>query len=232
MIREQMARSQASAMLYDARYAGQFVPQWFEPQPAATGVAGTGRGASWFVAPIGEPWVLRHYRRGGWFGRLVADRYLWTGAQRSRPFAEFRLTAELHAAGLPVPRPIAARVLRRGLLYRGDLITARLDAQPLSARVGVPPLAAEWRAAGRSIARCHAAGLDHADLNLHNLLLALDGAVHLIDLDRGRLRRAGAWRAANLARLERSLRKVAAERWDEAAQAAAWAALREGYAAG
>jgi 3-deoxy-D-manno-octulosonic acid kinase len=232
VIRELMARSHAGAMLYDARYAGQFDPSWFAPPADAAGVSGSGRGASWFVAPLGEPWVLRHYRRGGAVARLISDRYLWTGAARSRPFAEFRLTAALHAAGAPVPRPVAARIVRSGLAYRGDLITARLDAGSLSAKVGAPLVEAEWRAAGASVARCHGFGLDHADLNLHNLLVATDGAAFVIDLDRGRQRAAGSWREANLARLRRSLDKLAAGRWDDATRDAAWASLREGYAAG
>ena len=124
-----------------------------------------------------------------------------------------------------------ARVSAAGLIYRGDLITVRLEATPLAAAVGRgAPQLEPWRAAGRCVARLHAAGLDHADLNLHNLLL--DGAGHatLIDLDRGALRQAGEWRVRNLARLKRSLAKLAVDRWDAAAQATAWRAFEAGYA--
>ncbi len=72
------------------------------------------------------PWVLRHYRRGGMIANVLGDRYLWTGAGRTRGFAEFRLLAALRARGLPVPTPVAARYRRKGVHYRADLITRRI----------------------------------------------------------------------------------------------------------
>lgn len=184
-------------------YAHWFEPAWWEAHSRAV-PTDTGRGATWFVGAPGAEWVLRHYRRGGAVGRWVADRYLWLGLERTRPFVEFRLTQHMCALDLPVPRPVAARVLRAGLTYTGDLITERLPALPYSSLVAKRALdAAAWRAAGACVARCHGAGLDHADLNLHNLLLGRDGATYLIDLDRAVLRAPGRWAAANLARLRR-----------------------------
>lgn len=223
-------------MLYDARYADQFDARWFDPahwqaKGGARATAG-GRGASWFVAGV-EPWVLRRYLRGGLVGRVLSDSYLWLGEGRARPIAEWRLLAWAHDAGLPVVRPVAAHFDCRGLVYRGALITEQVMARALAERIadGVPDLAL-WRAAGAAVAHCHAAGLDHADLNLHNLLLADDGACWVIDLDRGQRRAApGAWCEANLARLARSLEKVGTA-WDGETRAAAWQALRAGYAGG
>ena len=172
-----------------------------------------GRGSAWFVADGMRQWVLRHYRRGGWIARLVHDRYLWTGEARVRAFAEWRLLESLSRRGLPVPQPVAARYQRSGLLYRCDLITQRiLDAEPLSEMLGqgvVPE--STWRALGTAVARLHRAGVDHADLNAHNLLLDRRGAVTVIDFDRGRMRAPGAWTARNLQRLRRSLAKLARE---------------------
>ena len=233
MIRERWERSATGAMLYDARYAGQFDPQRFDPahwhaRAAAEPTTG-GRGASWFVAGI-EPWVLRRYRRGGMVSRLLADTYLWLGESRARPIIEWQLLAWAHDAGLPVVRPVAALVERAGLGYRGALITERVTARSLAARLhegAADPVL--WRAAGVAVGRCHAAGLDHADLNLHNILLADDARAWIIDLDRG-VRRAtpGAWCDANLARLARSLAKEGANA-DATACRTAWRALREGY---
>jgi 3-deoxy-D-manno-octulosonic acid kinase len=172
-----------------------------------------GRGSAWFIADGMRQWVLRHYRRGGWIARLVHDRYLWTGEARVRAFAEWRLLESLSRRGLPVPQPVAARYQRSGLLYRCDLITQRiLDAEPLSEMLGqgvVPE--SSWRALGTAVARLHRAGVDHADLNAHNLLLDRRGAVTVIDFDRGRMRAPGAWTARNLQRLRRSLAKLARE---------------------
>ena len=231
MIRERWVRSQAGAMLYDARYADQFHARWFEPQhwlarDAARATHG-GRGASWFVDGV-EPWVLRRYRRGGWVGRWIRDRYLWTGEPRARPVAEWRLLAWAHDAGLPVARPVAACLARSGPFYRAALITARVAGRSLAERAGAgAPDARDWTAAGAAIRRCHDAGLDHADLNLHNVLVGDDGAVWIIDLDRGARRSGpGAWAARNLARLARSLDKMA---WSAAEKDAALVALRQGY---
>src|SRR5688500_17177149 len=70
----------------------------------------------------GTRWVLRHYRRGGLMAKLSQDSYLWTGSNRTRSFAEWRLLAELRRRGLPVPAPIAAYYSRGLLTYRADLI--------------------------------------------------------------------------------------------------------------
>jgi 3-deoxy-D-manno-octulosonic acid kinase len=88
--------------------------------------------------------------------------------------------------------------------------------------------AAAWRAVGACIGRLHARGVQHADLNAHNLLLGDDGAVYVLDFDRGRVRPRGAWEQAVLERLRRSLAKVTTDlppgRFDETA----WAALLTG----
>jgi 3-deoxy-D-manno-octulosonic acid kinase len=192
---------------------------------------GGGRGSVLFVrAPGGAAhWVLRHYQRGGLIARLTADRYLWRGEEATRPFRELRLLAELERQGLPAARPVAAHYLRGVLNYRADLMTLAIaDAQPLSALLagGVPP--ATWRSIGATIRRFHDAGVFHADLNAHNVLVRAGAEVWLLDFDRGELRAPGSWCAANLARLQRSLRKLAA------AGAARftpedWAALADGY---
>jgi 3-deoxy-D-manno-octulosonic acid kinase len=79
---------------------------------------------------------------------------------------------------------------------------------------------APWEAAGELIARFHREGLDHADLNAHNILFDAAGQGWLIDLDRSRMTiPATAWRARNLARLERSVLKLRGERSEEAVRA-------------
>ena len=207
-----------------------FEPAWWEAQSRAR-KTDTGRGATWFVGAPGAEWVLRHYRRGGAVARWVVDHYLWLGLERTRPFVEFRLTQRAHDLGLPVPRPIAGRVQRAGLTYSGDLITERLPGVPCSSLVARRALdATGWRAAGACVARCHRAGLDHADLNLHNLLLDRPGTAHMIDLDRAVLRAPGRWTLGNLARLRRSLEKLTPG-WTAAERDAAWGELMAGYSA-
>ena len=63
----------------------------------------------------------------------MGDRYLWTGAERSRPFTEFRLLADIARLGLPGPVVVAASYRRHGFFYSADLITRRIaDAQTLA----------------------------------------------------------------------------------------------------
>jgi 3-deoxy-D-manno-octulosonic acid kinase len=223
------------AMLYDTSRASNLTPAWFDPEHWLSrgeleGVA-HGRGAAHLIHTSGQRYVLRHYRRGGLIAHLSIDRYLWRGEWQTRPYAEWQLMYHLARAGLPVPAPIAARYRRTGLTYSGDLITERLvDSEPLSARLAqavVPILI--WIAIGRCIRRFHDCGVCHADLNAHNVLLGEGESVHLIDFDRGRLRKPGLWCDANLVRLRRSLEKVTyglpAERFTEAD----WHGLLDGY---
>ncbi|HEY8012027.1 MAG TPA: 3-deoxy-D-manno-octulosonic acid kinase [Rudaea sp.] len=214
------------AILFDnacVRQAGAFEADWFEPGYwSGRGLATTesaGRGSVTYAQTAHGNWVLRHYRRGGMVARVMGDRYLWSGAQQTRSFAEFRLLAELARRGLHVPRPVAARYRRIGVHYRADLITLQIaDAQTLAQRLVREPLDARVaQDVGTAIARLHAVGADHADLNAHNVLLD-PSTVWVVDFDRGELRAPQrAWQLANLARLKRSLLKLGAAPDGEAA---------------
>lgn len=163
---------------------------------------------------------------------LLGDRYLWNGRTHSRGFAEFRLLAELSLRGLPVPEPVAARYQRRGPYYTADLITRTIgSAETLAHIVRERRLdAALAEQVGELVARFHDAGVDHADLNAHNILVNGD-ELWLIDFDRGEIRATGtAWKLTNLARLKRSLLKVGACDHDEAVlDREIWAPLMRGY---
>jgi 3-deoxy-D-manno-octulosonic acid kinase len=212
---EALARIAGGAMLYDASRLGQPDAAVFEPghwqSRGMLESARGGRGTVAFVrAPGGERWVLRHYRRGGLIARLSHDLYAWTGADRTRSFREWRLLQRLCRWELPVPAPVAARYVRTGPFYRADLITAELPVRrTLAGALQEGPLPADqWLAVGRCVGRFHARGVEHADLNAHNVLLGGGEHVYVLDFDRGRVRRRGAWEQQVLARLERSLRKV------------------------
>lgn len=201
-------------MLYNPESASNPAVPWFEPRywiarGAVVGEA-LGRGSTLIVAEGARRLVLRHYRRGGLVARLSPDRYLWRGESATRPFRELMLIARLHAAGLPVPVPVAARYQREGASYRGDIITEYLEGtESLAQRLAAgPPSFDTWAAIGRCLRRFHDAGVCHADLNAHNILLRDASTVYLIDFDRGSQRAAGLWRDANLVRLRRSLEKL------------------------
>lgn len=237
-MQEQLRKEADGAILFDAVASPQVDADWFVPERwrergALRSQAGGRGGVQIIATPAGEC-VLRHYRRGGMVAALMGDRYLWRGADATRCFAEFRLLAEIVRLGLPGPVPVAARYQRHGLLYRADLITRRIgNAQTLAECLAAGRLDAELaREAGALVARFHRAGIWHADLNAHNVLVA-PAALYLIDFDRGCLRAPGeAWRLANLARLHRSLVKLgAAAQGEEAFRTAVWTPLIEAYEA-
>jgi 3-deoxy-D-manno-octulosonic acid kinase len=164
-----------------------------------------------FIEQPGASWVLRRYLRGGLAASFASDSYLSTGEARTRSFRELRLLAALHARGLPVPALVAARYRRTGLAYRAELVTERLPgARSLSEVLAAGEMDdARWAAIGRCLRHFHDAGVHHADLNVHNVMLGENREVWLLDFDRGRLRRPGGWSARVLERLRRSLAKAA-----------------------
>jgi 3-deoxy-D-manno-octulosonic acid kinase len=226
------------AMLYDASRCSQPDERVFDRDAWRTrgGLeeAAGGRGTVAFLRDGQHRWVLRHYRRGGLVARVLDDTYLYTGAVRTRSFREFRLLRTLCDWDLPVPRPVAARYQRRGLLYRADLVTEELPTRrTLAQALAVAPLdASTWHAVGACIASLHARGVHHADLNAHNLLVGEDATVYVLDFDRGRVRPRGAWETAVLERLQRSLVKVCATLPPDRFDRQAWAELRAGAEVG
>ena len=218
LIDEQFSGLPGGGILYDASRVGKPGDAVFERGHWAANHAldemRGGRGSVAILRSADERWVLRHYLRGGWAAKFATDRYLWTGADRTRSFAEWRLLAKLYRSGLPVPAPIAARYARKGLTYRADLITEYLPGlRTLAEAITGGSLGeAEWRQTGATIASFHHAGVHHADLNAHNILLNVEGQapapVYVLDFDRGRIRARGAWEESVLQRLHRSLEKI------------------------
>lgn len=224
-------------ILYDAEAVANpellgFEPEYWASRSAIVGFA-EGRGTTFFIQYEGEDYVLRHYRRGGQIARLSPDAYLWTGLRRSRAWREWHLLAWMRELGLPVPRPIAARVVREGLTYRADIMTRRIPrTTTLTDTLEREALdAAYWIALGHLLRVFHRHGIWHADLNANNILLDTGGRFYLIDFDRGRRRRpARHWQQANLQRLQRSLFKQQAKVPQFFFRPDDWQALLQGYA--
>ncbi len=202
---------------------GMFDPEYWTSRDLVTATA-VGRGEVLFVESGDEGWVVRPYRRGGLIGRLIRRSYFYTGCDRSRSFRELRLLAAMQARDLPVPRPVAALCERHGLFYRACIITETIPHQTtlwqmIHAQLSDEPderqndqqMLGTITAVGRCIRRFHDAGVWHADLNAHNVLISDDDHISLIDFDRGRMsetaERDASEASSNLERLKRSVNK-------------------------
>ncbi len=185
-----------------------FSPEYWKSCDKIVG-SSCGRRTTWFVQQRQKPWVLRHYWRGGFMAKFSDDLYCYSGIHQTRPIAELQILEQMHQLGLPVPRPIAAKVERVGLWYRGDIIIELIEnAEDLFAVLSQRSMPeALWVQLGSLIARFHNHGVYHADLNIKNIMLAED-LFYLIDFDRGELKTPKrAWQNTNIARLRRSLDK-------------------------
>lgn len=224
-------------IVFDADLVPQVDHDWFDPATWQAGgrlrARGGGRGAACFIDTPAGDCVLRHFHRGGMVARILGDRYLWRGPERTRSLAEFRLLQRLHAAGLPVPRAVAARHMRHGLFYTADILTRTIEhAITLDACLQQGRLDDRLaRRTGALVARFHRHGVWHADLNATNVLVTPEN-LYLIDFDRGRMRTSHtAWQQANLRRLRRSLIKLgAASDGEQAFENQLWKPLMQGYA--
>ncbi|MFZ7202182.1 3-deoxy-D-manno-octulosonic acid kinase [Avibacterium avium] len=194
-----------------------FDPQFWQQQHRILGSA-KGRGTTWFVQSadlFGVNCALRHYYRGGLFGKLNKDRYWFRNLQHTRSFAEFHLLNKLHQDGLPVPKPIGARVIKgkAGICYQADLLSEKIEnAQDLTALLQHHSLSNEsWQKMGGLIRQLHDQQICHTDLNAHNILVqhfaTPEEKYWLIDFDKCTKKSGHHWKAQNLARLHRSFIK-------------------------
>lgn len=213
---ETVEKTENGAILYDKSIINQIsdlrftAEGWPHAEPVGGHLRSSGRGSTMFIGNIPKQFVLRHYMRGGLVSKLMKDSYLFSGADKTRSFMEWRLLDKLAANNMNVPRPAAARFCRKGTFYTADIITVRIPNV-----VSLVEYIAEaerdeafWQGCGASIREFHEAGVYHADLNAYNVQIDREGDLWLLDFDKGELRSPGAWQQETLSRLHRSLQKV------------------------
>ncbi len=188
-----------------------FEADYWQKQDLICGQA-KGRFITWFIKPFKQEsvqWVLRHYYRGGLVAKLSKDSFFYTGIKNTRCYLEVSLLLKMFDLNLPVPKPVAARVIKKGLFYQADLLMEKLDAVDLCGVLKERSLSSkEWNNIGDVIANFHSNGVYHSDLNAHNVMLGSSGKVWLIDFDRCEIRKnKTVWQQQNLARLKRSFLK-------------------------
>ncbi len=186
------------------------------PQSPAIGrtqlPGGRGSASIVTVAGIGAV-VLRRYRRGGLIGKVLFDRYL----SGSRPFRELGILVLARSRDVPVPEVVGASSVRAGLLWHRGRIVTRLipGSRTLPVFIGEKKddarhVADVLKRAGAAIRLMHEAGIDHADLNMNNILVNATDDVFIIDFDKATAHSELGLprRIRNLRRLLRSLRKL------------------------
>jgi len=189
--------------------AKHFSPRYWQQQKAIAGNS-TGRATVWFIQQGDHGMLLRHYYRGGLVGKVNKDRFWREPEQQSRAIKEFDLLTQLVEKGLPVPKPIAARMIKTGLFsYRADIlvevIPGAVDVFRLLRERQLP--AKQWHALGAVVRRMHDENVYHSDLNCHNLMLDDHDSPWIVDFDKCGFKENGQWKQENLARLKRSLLK-------------------------
>lgn len=213
-----------------------FDPEYWRDQGKVIGSA-QGRGTTWFVQTEQLPAALRHYRRGGLFGKLVKDHYWFTQWHKTRSCEEFHLLRLLAEAGVNVPKPIAARAIKHTVCYQADILTQKIEgAGDLVSILQSKRLdKSTYQAIGQQIRLLHNANVNHTDLNIHNILLDKENKVWIIDFDKChqepiRIKsNVSAWQKSNLNRLLRSFQKELNKRNINWQQNSDWADLELGY---
>lgn len=166
--------------------------------------------------PDGPRVVIRHARRGGLLAPLLRDLYV---PPTPAP-AELVIAYVLGRAGVPVP-PVLGYSTQRvaGILRRVDVMSVEWDGIDLRAALGQSTAVERSslvRAVAALIAHLTHVGAWHQDLNVRNILIVptQEGSVTAAVLDVDRVRFSPPSdpnvRDANIARLQRSMRKLAA----------------------
>jgi 3-deoxy-D-manno-octulosonic acid kinase len=206
-----------------------FDEEYWRNENAIIGSA-QGRGITWFIQLATLQAALRHYRRGGLFGKIISDSYIFTGYEKTRSIAEFHLLNHLKKMGVNVPTPIAARVVRKNITYQADLLSEKIpnsvDLVGLLQKKRLTKQA--FFDIGQEVKKLHKAQVNHTDLNIHNILIDTDSKVWIIDFDKCYQQAGEGWKEANINRLLRSFRKEVDKRsiqWCEDD----WALLLDGY---
>ena len=213
-----------------------FDPDYWRARNEIKGSA-TGRSTAWFIKAGEHGLLLRHYYRGGLVGKVNTDRFKREPVVNSRAMAEFSLLLKLREAGLPVPRPVAARYVKAPIWgYRADILVEVIpDAQDTFKLLQQRQLEDnEWDSLGQVIKQLHNHQVYHSDLNCHNLMLDNAGKAWIVDFDKCEIRAEGDWREKNIQRLLRSFRKELTKateanqvfHWDETRD---WPKLIAGY---
>lgn len=196
------------ASLLKENISDAFNVDFWRSQDAITGCA-KGRGVTWFVQGELAEYAIRHYYRGGLLGKVINDHFLYLGEKKLRNLQELQVLKHLAVHGVNVPKPIAARVVKSCLSYQADIITQRIiGAKSLASMLSDDKICeSTLHSVGQEIRKMHDVGVNHTDLNAHNILIDENKTVWIIDFDKCFQQSGDSWKQGNLERLKRSILK-------------------------
>lgn len=146
----------------------------------------SGRGQTLLFCAKDKHFVLRQYRRGGFFGKFVKNTFFVFDSFQHRAFDEFRMLSNMLNMGLPVPTPAVAREIKTPFGIKQDIVIQRLSGyKDLSYFIKERSLTDdELVSIGKTIKRFFDNNILHTDLNIRNILLNESGSVYIIDFDK------------------------------------------------
>ena len=133
--------------------------------------------------------VVKYYTRGGFIRHLVKQRYLRWGKTRCQ--IEYELLQKVRNLGLSAPEPIAY-AYRGALVYRGWLITKKIEKQQTLAELGHKDQEHARIVMTELINQVSTLiknNILHVDLHPGNVLVDRNGQVFILDFDRARISR-------------------------------------------
>ncbi len=159
-----------------------------------------GRGELQRVATPNGNVLIRKYRRGGFVGKFVREHYLL----ENRPHRELNVHQHAWKMGVPTVLPVGAMWKQRGPFFSGAFATLEANAVDLLAYLQSDfepdPLLLEI--CGHAIHAMYEAKIDHADLQVKNILIS-DGKALIIDFDNARV-----WPTPDIARTTLSVGRL------------------------
>ncbi len=165
-----------------------------------------GRGELLRVATPSGNVLIRPYRRGGFIGKFIRDKYLL----ENRPHRELNVHRHAWKMGVPTVLPVGAMWERSGPFFSGSFATLEANAIDLLAYLqsDFTPDPAVLENCGKAIRAMYEARVDHADLQVKNILIS-DGKALIIDFDNARIwpKPSIATTTTNVGRLRRSFAK-------------------------
>jgi 3-deoxy-D-manno-octulosonic acid kinase len=158
-----------------------------QPPPKTDSVLGGRDSVSYHWIDDLGPVVVKHYKRGGLWGRLVRRRYLKWGKSRSQ--LEFELLQKARDLGVNVPEPLL--YANRGfLIYHAWLVTREIKSPLSLARLSLDDEKRSRRVMAsviEQISRLIDHRIRHVDLHPGNVVVDGQDRVFLLDFDKGKI---------------------------------------------